>query len=224
MNSPFPKNREQHPPKPYSPSPSSNMTASTSTSIKAIYNQRSPTYDTSSTSPFHIRQARDYIHLAALQPSFSVLDLACGTGLVTILAKQSVGPTGTVIGVDFSEGMLDVARRKTRESGLEITFYEHDITDLSELELGKADVVTCASALLLMPDPLVAVTHRATMLKTGGGLLTDVVNERDVIANASLRKVGPEVGRSLGWDGGWVESEGSLRRLFIDAGLEVEEV
>ncbi|KAI4231305.1 MAG: hypothetical protein LQ349_005700 [Xanthoria aureola] len=189
--------------------------------IKAIYTERSSTYDASS---FHPRQAKEYIHRANLKPGNSVLDLACGTGLVTILAKQHVGPAGRVIGIDISSGMLDVARKKTSELGLDIEYLEHDITDLDALSLGEFDVVTCASALLLLKEPLRAIEHWASLLLPNGRLLVDVMIERNVIAPAIFTKIGPLVGRSLGWGGAWVESEESLRQLFTDAGLTVEEV
>ncbi|KAI4235514.1 MAG: hypothetical protein LQ349_003109 [Xanthoria aureola] len=193
----------------------------TRATIKAIYTERSSSYDASS---FHPRQAEEYIHRANLKPGDSVLDLACGTGLVTILAKQHVGPAGRVIGIDISSGMLDVARKKTSELGLDIEYLEHDITDLDALQLGEFDVVTCASALLLLQKPLRAIEHWATLLVPNGRLLVDVMIERNVIAPAILTKIGPLVGRSLGWSGAWVESEDSLRQLFTDAGLTVEEV
>ncbi|KAL8841959.1 MAG: hypothetical protein Q9176_002895 [Flavoplaca citrina] len=200
------------------------MNTDASATIKAIYTKRSSTYESASQSSFHFRQAQEYIQRANLQPGQSVLDLACGTGLVTIPAKQHVGSTGKVVGIDFSDGMLEVARRKTSEQGLEIGYIEHDITDLDPLELGKFDVITCASALLLMSSPLHAVKHWATLLVPGGRILTDVVIERSLIAHAILTRIGPEVERALIWDGSWVKNEDSLKELFIDAGLVVEEV
>ncbi|KAL8786516.1 MAG: hypothetical protein Q9213_002743 [Squamulea squamosa] len=192
----------------------------TSQSIQAIYNERSSTYDDSLV---HVRQAQEYIQCAKPKEGQSVLDLACGTGLVTLLAKEQVGQ-GKVIGIDMSSGMLEVARRKASNQGLDITFIEHDVTDLNELQLGTFDIITCASALLLMEDPLQAIKHWASLLAPNGRLLTDVIVERNVIGPAILTKIGPEVGRSLRWNGNWVKSVDSLRQLFIDAGLVVEQV
>ncbi|KAL9012202.1 MAG: hypothetical protein Q9180_009120, partial [Flavoplaca navasiana] len=86
------------------------------------------------------------------------------------------------------------------------------------------DVITCASALLLMPDPRYTVKHWASLLVPGGRLLTDVVIERSLIAHTILTRIGPEVGRALLWDSSWVKCEDSLKELFTDAGLVVEEV
>ena len=46
------------------------------------------------------------------------LDVACGTGDMTALLARLVGPKGHVTGLDFSAGMLAVARRRLERSGL----------------------------------------------------------------------------------------------------------
>ncbi|KAI4259653.1 MAG: hypothetical protein L6R42_004471 [Xanthoria sp. 1 TBL-2021] len=145
------------------------MNSDTNTSVKAIYTERSSTYDNS---PLHPHQANEYIHRANLKQGESVLDLACGTGLVTIPAKQHIGPAGKVTGIDISSGMLDVARQRTSDMGLDITYMEHDITNLSELKLGEFDVITYASALLLLREPLVPLNiGPCCWLRTAGCLL-----------------------------------------------------
>ncbi|MDH3287490.1 MAG: methyltransferase domain-containing protein [Betaproteobacteria bacterium] len=66
------------------------------------------------------------VALAALLPGERVLDVACGTGLVTRLAAPEVGPTGHVTGVDISAAMLAVARSLPPPSGASITWVEGD--------------------------------------------------------------------------------------------------
>ena len=53
-------------------------------SIQSMYDARSDVYDQNMV---HVEQARDFINWAQLKPGHSLLDLACGTGLVTIAAK-----------------------------------------------------------------------------------------------------------------------------------------
>src|SRR5690606_41601529 len=55
--------------------------------------------------------------LAGFQPGERVLDVCCGTGDLTFLAAREVGPRGEVVGLDFSAGMLEVARQKTAALG-----------------------------------------------------------------------------------------------------------
>ena len=211
------------------------------TPIKAMYDERSSHYDDS---PYHVRQAHEYIHHAQLKPGDNVLDLACGTGLVTLLAKRAVGPHGHVVGVDISAGMLAVARAKSARDGLAITFFEHDISDLSGLmkelvppqgsqegggesrERGIFDVITCASALVLIQDPLQAITHWASdeLLRPGGRLITDIPAERTSTATHIFAEIGPLVGESLWWDSSSLQSQESLEQLFTQAGLNVERV
>src|SRR5919202_168929 len=54
--------------------------------------------------------AAELLDVAALRPGERVLDIACGTGIVTRLAAERVGADGAVAGVDINPGMLGVAR------------------------------------------------------------------------------------------------------------------
>ena len=67
--------------------------------------------------------AADLIDIAALRPGELVLDVACGTGVVTRLAAERVGATGIVAGLDLNPGMLVVARSAT-PSDMAIEWHE----------------------------------------------------------------------------------------------------
>jgi len=54
---------------------------------------------------------------AELVPGDTALDLCCGTGDLALALARRVGPEGSVVGCDFSERMLDLARRKAAERG-----------------------------------------------------------------------------------------------------------
>jgi ubiquinone/menaquinone biosynthesis C-methylase UbiE len=62
------------------------------------------------------------INLAAINVGETILDVGCGTGILTIAAKLRVGASGTVYGVDASPEMIARARRKVKKAGLEIEF------------------------------------------------------------------------------------------------------
>jgi ubiquinone/menaquinone biosynthesis C-methylase UbiE len=62
------------------------------------------------------------LRLAHLEPGESVLDVGCGTGTLAIAAKEYVGPTGTVYGLDASPEMIARADKKARKAGVEVVF------------------------------------------------------------------------------------------------------
>jgi demethylmenaquinone methyltransferase / 2-methoxy-6-polyprenyl-1,4-benzoquinol methylase len=64
------------------------------------------------TAGMHHRWRARAADLAGLQPGGSALDVACGTGDLAIALRERVGPTGRVVGLDFSERMLELARAK----------------------------------------------------------------------------------------------------------------
>ena len=67
------------------------------------------------TAGLHHRWRERAADLARLGPGDRALDVAAGTGDLALELKRRVGPSGDVIGSDFSEGMLDIARGKSAE-------------------------------------------------------------------------------------------------------------
>jgi SAM-dependent methyltransferase len=90
------------------------------------------------------------LSLARLEPGERVLDVACGTGLVSREASAFVGPTGTVFGVDLSEAMIHLARSHAGSANLR--FQRMDAEDLSALD-STFDVALCGLGLMYAPDP-----------------------------------------------------------------------
>lgn len=117
------------------------------TKVEAMFNRIAPTYDhlnhtlSLGIDRYWRRQAID-----ALRP-FSpetILDVATGTGDFAILAAQRLDPS-RIIGVDISEGMMEVAREKVKQAGLDgtIFFDKDDCTNLSYAD-ESFDAVTVA--------------------------------------------------------------------------------
>ncbi|EXJ95040.1 ribosomal RNA large subunit methyltransferase J [Capronia coronata CBS 617.96] len=195
-------------------------------SVRSMYDERSDQYDENEV---HVKQARDYLQWAQLKEGESVLDLACGTGLVALGAKSVVGPSGHVVGVDISEGMLNVARRKAEADGVEVLFLNHDISDFSGLDIipkGSRgfDVITCAAALILLQNPLQALRHWKTLLCPGGRFITDVqTKDANLIMNI-FAAIAPEVEESVPWEAQRWQSQDALEQLVVDAGLVVQKI
>jgi ubiquinone/menaquinone biosynthesis C-methylase UbiE len=69
------------------------------------------------------RQLRQrLLDLSRVRPGEAVLDVGCGTGTLAVLAKKTVGPAGTVFGVDASPEMITRARSKAARARVEVRF------------------------------------------------------------------------------------------------------
>ena len=114
---------------------------------------------------------REAVRLAAITPTDDVLDMACGTGdLTEMLAGE--GPR-SILGMDFTEAMLDVARRKMMRSSGAAAAIEYRRGDAMAIDLPDAsiDVVTIAFGIRNVDDPAVAATEFARVLRPGGRLI-----------------------------------------------------
>lgn len=98
-------------------------------------------------------------------PGDRVLDIACGTGIVARLARERVD-RGTVVGVDLSPGMLEVARAASPE----VTWREGSALELPLADTEQFDVVTCQQGLQFFADRPAAARQMRRALAPGGRL------------------------------------------------------
>lgn len=104
---------------------------------------------------------------ARLRPGLHVLDLGSGTGYPAILAAQTVGVDGSVVGIDLAEQMLAVAERKATRLGLHnVTFKVGDVTTLP-FESASFDAVTSRFCLMFLPEIPKAAVEIARVLRPG---------------------------------------------------------
>ncbi|QPD05513.1 MAG: putative Ubiquinone/menaquinone biosynthesis methyltransferase UbiE [Candidatus Nitrospira kreftii] len=102
---------------------------------------------------------------ARLRAGLRVLDLGSGTGYPAILAAQTVGARGSVVGIDLAQQMLDAAGRKVASLQLSnLTFRAGDVTTLP-FETASFDAVTTRFCLMFLPDIPKAVAEIARILK-----------------------------------------------------------
>jgi ubiquinone/menaquinone biosynthesis C-methylase UbiE len=117
---------------------------------------------------WHREVAEQLVARCALTPREHVLDAATGTGFAALAAARVVGPTGLVIGVDVSPGMLSEASRGADAGRLTgLTWHRGDATRLPADWQARFDVVTCAAGLLYM-DVARALAEWRRVLKGGG--------------------------------------------------------
>jgi ubiquinone/menaquinone biosynthesis C-methylase UbiE len=124
--------------------------------------------------------------MAAPMPGEQVLDVACGTGLVSFAALEVVGPTGQILGVDLSDRMVQVARSRAAARQFSNTNFER--MDAEKLDLSDAsfDVVLCGLGLMYLPDPAEAVREMRRVLRPGGRIALAVWGERALCGWATL--------------------------------------
>ena len=111
---------------------------------------------------------------ARLRSGMQVLDLGSGTGYPALLGAHTVGPNGSMIGLDLAEQMLVVARRKATALGLaNVTFRTGDVTALP-FEADSFDAVTSRFCLMFLPEIPKTAAEIARVLKPGAWLAAAV--------------------------------------------------
>ena len=126
-----------------------------------------------------LKPAQDLLlEMADLQPGENVLDVACGTGLVSFEALAKLGSKGRLLGTDISEKMVEMASLLAAQKGENrVRFARMDAEELG-LENSSFDVVLCSLGLMYMPDPRKALEEMRRVLKPGGRAVAAVWGQR----------------------------------------------
>lgn len=136
-------------------------------SVQATFNGIARRYDLMNrlmTLGSHKRWCRDVAALATTHPGHNYLDLATGTGVIARAIREK-RPTGAIVGADFSESMLEMARQLEGSSGIEWQF-----ADAHELpfEDNAFDAVTHGYLLRNVSDLDRVLNEQFRVLKPGG--------------------------------------------------------
>lgn len=113
--------------------------------------------------------AQAVVEAADLRAGEAVLDVGCGSGATTFEAAWRVGPQGRAVGVDISPALLELARRRAGEDGLEgVDFLQADAQAYAfEVEF---DAIVSRFGVMFFPDPAAAFANLRTAMKPGGRL------------------------------------------------------
>lgn len=115
--------------------------------------------------PAHAR----VLEMAELEPGDHVLEVACGTGLVTVGAAEAVGPEGRVEAVDLSEEMVVATEERVALRGLsEVVDTRRMNAERLELEDRTFDAVLCSLGLMYVPEPSAALREMHRVLRPEG--------------------------------------------------------
>ena len=126
---------------------------------------------------------------APIPANAHVLDLGCGAGLDSLILARRVGPTGRVVGVDFSEAMLTRARQAAGEAGVDVTFHQGDAERLP-LDEASVDAALVNGIFNLNPARAEIFRELARVVRPGGHvyvaelILQEVVTKPDHFTEA----------------------------------------
>ena len=127
-----------------------------------------------------LKPAQDrMLQMAQLQPGEKLIDIACGTGLVTFRAAEILGPDGFILATDISDGMIkkgtELAEQKNYRN---IRFERMDAEELMVPDQ-EYDGALCALGLMYFPDPVKGLKEMYRVLKPGGRAAAAVWGQRD---------------------------------------------
>jgi ubiquinone/menaquinone biosynthesis C-methylase UbiE len=133
--------------------------------IADLYSRRSLTYDSSA---WHVRIAQQLVDFANIAPDSRILDIATGTGMVALYVASKMGPLGSVVGIDISEGMIARAKFKLNTSPINNVHFELGDAEALGFAPNSFDFIFCSSAFIWMTDLPAILSHWKTLLKPNG--------------------------------------------------------
>jgi SAM-dependent methyltransferase len=116
--------------------------------------------------------ARRLLIQAGIRRGMHVADLGCGVGMVTQLLAELVGPTGEVVGVDFSGAQIAQARELLPPGLSNVSFIEASATDTG-LTRESFDLVYSRFLLIHLTEPELALNEMHKLLKANGILVCE---------------------------------------------------
>jgi len=135
--------------------------------VAGVFHRASSTYGHVGPS-FFAHFGRNLVEHAALPLHARVLDVATGRGAVLFPAAEAVGPKGSVIGIDFAEGMAKETAREVMHRGLSnVEVRQMDAEHLDFLD-ASFDAILCGFAIFFFPQLERALAEFRRALKQGG--------------------------------------------------------
>ena len=141
-----------------------------------IWNEVAPRYHKrwASVNKGPFQSTKKLIELIKINKNNRVLDVACGTGVVTKQIQKKVGKSGYVVGIDTSTTAIKIAKKENKKN---LDFLNADAENLSFSK--KFDIVTCQYALFFFPNAQKALKNIKNSLKKSGIIGISVHGNKD---------------------------------------------
>ena len=138
--------------------------------VRGMFDRIAGVYDlmnSAMTAGLHHQWRGRAVDRAEVGPGADALDVCCGTGDLALELRRRIGPDGRVVGCDFSEPMLELAREKSGERGLPVEFGWADALDLPYGD-ASFDAVTIGFGARNLADLDKGLGEMARVLRPGG--------------------------------------------------------
>ncbi|WP_449536754.1 demethylmenaquinone methyltransferase [Ferdinandcohnia sp. Marseille-Q9671] len=187
----------------------------------------------------HKAWRKDTMKRMNVQKGASALDLCCGTADWTIALANAVGPTGKVIGLDFSKNMLKIGQEKVKNLQLDQVQLVHGNAMELPFDDNSFDYVTIGFGLRNVPDYLTVLKEMYRVVKPGGKVVCLETSQPTLIGFKQLyffyfRFVMPVFGKLFAKsyeEYSWLQESArdfpgmkELAKMFEEAGLTNVEV
>jgi ubiquinone/menaquinone biosynthesis C-methylase UbiE len=195
--------------------------------VALVYNAAADSFDDSVLS-FWDYFGRKTVENLSLETDAQVLDICCGSGASAIPAAQAVGPSGSVVGIDLADNLLELGRAKAEGRVLKnILFHKADMLVLPYPNK-SFDAVICVFGIFFVPGMSSAVRELWRFVRPGGKLAittwgSDVFEPANSAFWQAIGKMRPELHKAFHpWD--QINNPDSLRQMLSRGGLRPDEV
>ncbi len=145
-----------------------------------IWNEVAPRYHKrwASVNKGPFQSTKKLVELVNISKGDAVLDVACGTGVVTNEIQKKIGKSGYVVGIDTSSTAIKIAKKWNGKKS-NVSFVN---TDAEKFYFSKKfDVVTCQYALFFFPNAQKALKNMKNSLKKSGNIGISVHGSKDTV-------------------------------------------
>ena len=115
----------------------------------------------------HHRWRARTVEAAAVEPGDAALDVCCGTGDLALELWRRVGPSGRVVGLDFSAPMLELAGRKSADAGADVEWLQGNALELPFEDAAFA-AATVGFGVRNVADVRGAIAEMSRVVRPGG--------------------------------------------------------